>query len=112
MPSEVFSSGPPPLSHADKVPVRPGAVCATERIESAEYRFISCTPFLSTAGGNYRNRRNHAKLSTIGFPMMSPISPQAAHVLKHPGAFSLQGIKAFRANQGLLLAGAVAYCPK
>jgi hypothetical protein len=44
--------------------------------------------------------------------MMSPISPQAAHVLEHPGAFSLQGIKAFRADQGLLLAGAVAYCPK
>ena len=27
----------------------------------------------------------------------------------HPGAFALQVIKAFRANQGLLLAGAVAY---
>jgi len=37
------------------------------------------------------------------------ISPQGAHVLKHPGAFALQVIKAFRANQGLLLAGAVAY---
>ena len=30
-------------------------------------------------------------------------------VLKHPGAFALQTLKAFRANQGLLLAGAVAY---
>lgn len=30
-------------------------------------------------------------------------------VLKHPGAFALQTVKAFRANQGLLLAGAVAY---
>jgi YihY family inner membrane protein len=29
--------------------------------------------------------------------------------LKHPGAFALQTLKAFRANQGLLLAGAVAY---
>src|SRR5918999_2733342 len=30
-------------------------------------------------------------------------------VWKHPGAFALQTLKAFRANQGLLLAGAVAY---
>jgi membrane protein len=33
-------------------------------------------------------------------------SPQ---ILKHPARFALQVIKAFRANQGLLLAGAVAY---
>lgn len=32
-----------------------------------------------------------------------------AYVLHHPGAFALQTLKAFRANQGLLLAGAVAY---
>jgi YihY family inner membrane protein len=37
------------------------------------------------------------------------ISPQAAQVLQHPGAFALQVLRAFRANQGLLLAGAVAY---
>jgi len=30
-------------------------------------------------------------------------------VLKHPGAFAVQTLKGFRANQGLLLAGAVAY---
>jgi YihY family inner membrane protein len=30
-------------------------------------------------------------------------------VLHHPGAFALQVLKGFRANQGLLLAGAVAY---
>ena len=34
---------------------------------------------------------------------------RAARVLRHPGAFALQVVKAFRANQGLLLAGAVAY---
>ena len=34
---------------------------------------------------------------------------QAAKVIQHPGAFALQTLKAFRANQGLLLAGAVAY---
>ena len=39
------------------------------------------------------------------------ISPQGAQVLKHAGAFVLQVIKAFRANQGLLLAGAVAAAP-
>ena len=31
------------------------------------------------------------------------------HVLRHPAAFTLQVLKAFQANQGLLLAGAVAY---
>ncbi|MEQ1517330.1 MAG: YhjD/YihY/BrkB family envelope integrity protein, partial [Usitatibacteraceae bacterium] len=37
------------------------------------------------------------------------ISPQFAHIIKHPAAFALQVVKAFRGNQGLLLAGAVAY---
>jgi YihY family inner membrane protein len=35
--------------------------------------------------------------------------PQARHVLAHPGRFVLRTLTAFRANQGLLLAGAVAY---
>ncbi|WP_114971567.1 YihY/virulence factor BrkB family protein [Rhodoferax ferrireducens] len=30
-------------------------------------------------------------------------------ILRHPGAFAVRTLKAFRANQGLLLAGAVAY---
>jgi len=39
-----------------------------------------------------------------------PIAPsQARELLRHPGAFALGTLKAFRANQGLLLAGAVAY---
>src|SRR3954451_21743787 len=33
---------------------------------------------------------------------------QARQILQRPGAFALQTLKAFRANQGLLLAGAVA----
>ena len=33
----------------------------------------------------------------------------AKKVLKQPGAFALAVIKQFRANQGVLLAGAVAY---
>ena len=37
------------------------------------------------------------------------IGPAAQHVLRHPGRFAWQTLKAFRANQGLLLAGAVAY---
>jgi membrane protein len=37
------------------------------------------------------------------------ITPAAAKVLAHPWAFVRQTLKAFRANQGLLLAGAVAY---
>ncbi|TDP71150.1 YihY family inner membrane protein [Roseateles toxinivorans] len=34
---------------------------------------------------------------------------KSARVLRHPWAFALRVLKAFRANQGLLLAGAVAY---
>jgi membrane protein len=37
------------------------------------------------------------------------IGPQARAVLQEPGSFALRVLKAFRANQGLLLAGAVAY---
>jgi len=37
------------------------------------------------------------------------IDPAAQHVLRHPGSFLLQTLKGFKANQGLLLAGAVAY---
>jgi YihY family inner membrane protein len=33
----------------------------------------------------------------------------ATEILKHPGAFALRVLKGFKANQGLLLAGAVAY---
>jgi membrane protein len=40
--------------------------------------------------------------------MLTPGHP-AAYVLQHPGAFVLQVLKAFQGNQGLLLAGAVAY---
>jgi YihY family inner membrane protein len=41
--------------------------------------------------------------------LRSLLGPRAAHVLEHPGAFALATLRAFRANQGLLLAGAVAY---
>jgi membrane protein len=42
--------------------------------------------------------------------MLDRIFPnQSREVLRHPGAFALRVIKAFRANQGLLLAGALAY---
>lgn len=37
------------------------------------------------------------------------IGNRASHVMLHPLSFALQTVKAFRANQGLLLAGAVAY---
>ncbi|MGZ5715380.1 MAG: YihY/virulence factor BrkB family protein [Caldimonas sp.] len=37
------------------------------------------------------------------------IGPAAQFVLRHPGRFAWATLKAFRANQGLLLAGAVAY---
>ena len=37
------------------------------------------------------------------------LGPAAQFVLRHPGRFAWQTLKAFKANQGLLLAGAVAY---
>ena len=37
------------------------------------------------------------------------LAPQTVYIVRHPGKFAWQSIKAFRANQGLLLAGAVAY---
>ncbi|MGB7541657.1 MAG: YihY/virulence factor BrkB family protein [Burkholderiales bacterium] len=40
---------------------------------------------------------------------MTLLDPRTVHVLKNPVAFALQVLKAFQANQGLLLAGAVAY---
>jgi membrane protein len=40
---------------------------------------------------------------------MPILSAQAAHVLAHPGRFVWCVLKAFKKNQGLLLAGAVAY---
>jgi membrane protein len=40
---------------------------------------------------------------------MAILSPRAAQVLKNPGGFAWRVLKAFKANQGLLLAGAVAY---
>jgi membrane protein len=40
---------------------------------------------------------------------MAFLSPQAARLLAHPGRFAWCVLKAFKANQGLLLAGAVAY---
>jgi membrane protein len=41
--------------------------------------------------------------------MMQKLSDNAKTIIKHPGRFALTVLKRFRANQGLLLAGAVAY---
>src|SRR5882724_9476069 len=40
---------------------------------------------------------------------MNAMPDALSEVLKSPGGFALRCLKAFRANQGLLLAGAVAY---
>jgi membrane protein len=40
---------------------------------------------------------------------MKLIDPRTTYILKNPVAFALRVLKSFRANQGLLLAGAVAY---
>src|SRR5512140_984324 len=54
-------------------------------------------------------RRRRAKIGLRTGRPMHIINPRAVHVLKNPLAFALQVLKAFQANQGLLLAGAVAY---
>lgn len=43
------------------------------------------------------------------FRFARPKHPHTAYLLRHPLAFLWSAVKAFRANQGLLLAGAVAY---
>lgn len=50
-----------------------------------------------------RGRRHTRRMSVLG--------PQGAHVLANPGAFAWRVLKGFKANQGLLLAGAVACTP-
>ena len=45
----------------------------------------------------------------MSLPDITLVTAEAKHIIKHPAAFALQVIKSFRANQGLLLAGAVAY---
>ena len=40
---------------------------------------------------------------------MQFVGRQTTQLFKHPWAFGLRTLKGFRANQGLLLAGAVAY---
>jgi len=40
---------------------------------------------------------------------MRLIDPRTAYIITNPGEFALRVLKSFRANQGLLLAGAVAY---
>jgi len=40
---------------------------------------------------------------------MPIFDPRAGAIVKHPGAFLISTLRGFRANQGLLLAGAVAY---
>jgi YihY family inner membrane protein len=42
-------------------------------------------------------------------PDLPLVSAETNHIIQHPAAFALQVYRAFSANQGLLLAGAVAY---
>ena len=45
----------------------------------------------------------------IPIPPITMVAPEVKQIIRHPAAFALQVLRAFRANQGLLLAGAVAY---
>src|SRR5436309_2301218 len=48
-------------------------------------------------------------MKTIDQISMRIMNLEARNILKNPGTFALRTLKRFRANQGLLLAGAVAY---
>ena len=52
--------------------------------------------------------RSHTRVASDVSRAQTRLYP-AAYVLRHPGAFIAGTLRAFRANQGLLLAGAVAY---
>jgi YihY family inner membrane protein len=65
-----------------------------------------------------RNKPRRIRTKGVPTPAMPPTSPRhstrrlrdsAAVVIRHPLAFALRVLKGFKANQGLLLAGAVAY---
>jgi YihY family inner membrane protein len=64
------------------------------------------------AAGSSRPVRVEA--DTPGHPRVNPrlaklFGENTAFALSHPGAFAMRVLRAFKANQGLLLAGAVAY---
>jgi YihY family inner membrane protein len=56
---------------------------------------------MSNHGGVSCQNPNRARIGMVRH--------RSLRALKHPGAFAVQTLKSFRANQGLLLAGAVAY---
>jgi membrane protein len=51
----------------------------------------------------------HGSASERHTPRMRMLSAAGAYVLAHPGTFARRVLKGFKKNQGLLLAGAVAY---
>jgi membrane protein len=53
--------------------------------------------------------RNDLGSAPMKKPFKTLINAQTDYVFRHPGKFLWRVVKAFRANQGLLLAGAVAY---
>ena len=98
---------------------RPGAAPSRPRRQQRDRRHrCPRRPRHATIGAH---RRNSARdLDARSLNSKSPnalqryllerlIGPAAQHVLRHPWAFAWQTMKGFSANQGLLLAGAVAY---
>src|SRR3954469_25569550 len=68
---------------------------------------LSCLSLRSGVSECAAHRRHETRL--LRGPMHFIIDRRTLYVAKHPGRFTLDALKAFRANQGLLLAGAVAY---
>jgi len=63
----------------------------------------------TTAGGLSSGRYISAPPSRLRARLTEMLGERAGFALSNPGTFMLRAIRAFRANQGLLLAGAVAY---
>jgi YihY family inner membrane protein len=62
-----------------------------------------------TAGSLRPGHGDPATLTPPAAPLVRFFGENAAFVLSNPGTFAMRALRAFKANQGLLLAGAVAY---
>ena len=88
----------------------PGAVSLEHRQRPVRSAFV-----LRAAGAARRQRRTrrHASienvLATLPLRFRPELSRAGRKIVRDPGGFALQTVRAFRANQGLLLAGGVAY---
>ena len=92
------------IPHSTPTIRRPGT---DTRAQLLGYKHAEQCPLAHLAAGIAVSYIAHA--DTLQGFMRTAGQQQAAYVLKHPGSFAMETLKRFRANQGMLLAGAVAY---